>query len=73
MPEVYRHGRPAPYRVDEGLIAKAKPDAIFMHRLPAKRGEAVTAGVIDGPEAVVWDGAENRLRVQEGILACCLV
>ena len=55
-----------------GLMANAKPDAIFMHCLPAKRGEEVTAGVIDGPQSVVWDEAENRLHAQKGILAWCL-
>ena len=69
---VNRHNLLAPYRVDERLMAKAKPDAIFMHCLPAKRGEEVTAGVIDGPQSVVWDEAENRLHVQKGILAWCL-
>ena len=69
---VNRHNLLAPYRVDEGLMAKAKPDAIFMHCLPAKRGEEVTAGVIDGPQSVVWDEAENRLHAQKGILAWCL-
>jgi len=69
---VNRHNLLAPYRVDERLMAKAKPDAIFMHSLPAKRGEEVTAGVIDGPQSVVWDEAENRLHVQKGILAWCL-
>ena len=69
---VNRHNRLAPYRVDEYLMAHAKPDAIFMHCLPVKRGEEVTAGVIDGPQSVVWDEAENRLHVQKGILAWCL-
>ena len=69
---VNRHNLLGPYRVDERLMAKAKPDAIFMHCLPAKRGEEVTAGVIDGPQSVVWDEAENRLHVQKGILAWCL-
>ncbi len=67
-----RHNLLAPYRVDEAVMAKAKPDAIFMHCLPAKRGEEVTAAVIDGPQSVVWDEAENRLHVQKGILAWCL-
>jgi len=69
---VNRHNLLAPYRVDERLMAAAKPDAIFMHCLPAKRGEEVTAGVIDGPRSVVWDEAENRLHAQKGILAWCL-
>ncbi|HJO69571.1 MAG TPA: ornithine carbamoyltransferase [Rhodospirillales bacterium] len=63
----------APYRVDEALMARAKPDALFMHCLPAHRGEEVTEGVIDGPRSVVWDEAENRLHVQKSILAWCLV
>ena len=69
---VNRHNMLAPYRVDERLMAKAKPGAIFMHCLPAKRGEEVTTGVIDGPQSVVWDEAENRLHAQKGILAWCL-
>jgi ornithine carbamoyltransferase len=67
-----RHDMLAPYRVDERLMAAAKRDAIFMHCLPAKRGEEVSAAVIDGPQSVVWDEAENRLHVQKGILAWCL-
>jgi ornithine carbamoyltransferase len=69
---VNRHNLLAPYRVDQGLMAQAKPDAIFMHCLPAHRGEEVTAEVIDGPQSVVWDEAENRLHAQKGILAWCL-
>jgi ornithine carbamoyltransferase len=69
---VNRHNLLARYRVDEQLMAHAKADAIFMHCLPAKRGEEVTAGVIDGPRSVVWDEAENRLHAQKGILAWCL-
>ena len=69
---VNRHNLLAPYRVDERLMAQAKPDAIFMHCLPVKRGEEVTAAVVDGPQSVVWDEAENRLHVQKGILAWCL-
>jgi ornithine carbamoyltransferase len=67
-----RHNELAPYRVDEELMARAKPDALFMHCLPAHRGQEVTAGVIDGPQSVVWDEAENRLHAQKGILAWCL-
>ncbi|MGH6873497.1 MAG: ornithine carbamoyltransferase, partial [Aestuariivirgaceae bacterium] len=60
------------YQVGAGLIKLAKPDAIFMHCLPAHRGEEVTAEVIDGPQSVVFDEAENRLHVQKSILAFCL-
>ena len=69
---VNRHNMLAPYRVDERLMAQAKADAIFMHCLPVKRGQEVTAGVVDGPQSVVWDEAENRLHAQKGILAWCL-
>ena len=61
-----------PYRVDKALMEKAAPDAIFMHCLPAHRGDEVTDAVIDGPRSVVWDEAENRLHVQKAILAWCL-
>jgi ornithine carbamoyltransferase len=70
--EVNRHNLLAPFRVDERLMAAAKPDAIFMHCLPAHRGEEVTEQVIDGPRSVVWDEAENRLHAQKGILSWCL-
>jgi ornithine carbamoyltransferase len=71
-PKLFRPDLLAPYRVDEKLMACAKRDAIFMHCLPAKRGEEVTAGVIDGPQSVVWDEAENRMHAQKAILAWCL-
>jgi ornithine carbamoyltransferase len=71
-PKLFRPDLLAPYRIDEALMACAKRDAIFMHCLPAKRGEEVTAGVIDGPQSVVWDEAENRMHVQKAILAWCL-
>ena len=61
------------YRVDASLMAVAKPQAIFMHCLPAHRGEEVTAEVIDGPQSAVWDEAENRLHAQKGILYWCLI
>jgi len=67
-----RHNLLAPFRVDARVMAMAKPDAIFMHCLPAHRGEEVTSDVIDGPQSVVWDEAENRLHAQKGILAWCL-
>jgi len=62
----------APYRVNEALMKKASPKALFMHCLPAHRGEEVTAGVIDSPQSVVFDEAENRLHVQKAILLWCL-
>ena len=62
----------APYRVDEALMAAAKPDAIFLHCLPAHRGQEVTDAVIDGPRSAVWDEAENRLHAQKGLLLWCL-
>jgi ornithine carbamoyltransferase len=68
-PNESRHNLLAPYRVTERLMAEAAPDAIFMHCLPAHRGEEVEAGVIDGPQSVVFQEAENRLHVQKGILA----
>ena len=67
-----RHNLLAPFRVDEHLMGLAKPQAIFLHCLPAHRGEEVTAAVIDGPRSVVWDEAENRLHAQKAILAWCL-
>jgi ornithine carbamoyltransferase len=67
-----RHNLLTPYRVTERLMRRAQPDAIFMHCLPAHRGEEVEASVIDGPRSVVFDEAENRLHAQKGILAWCL-
>ncbi len=71
-PNSNRHNLLAPFRVDEALMAKAAADAIFMHCLPAHRGEEMTAGVIDGPQSVVFDEAENRLHAQKGVLAWAL-
>jgi ornithine carbamoyltransferase len=62
----------APYRVDEALFARAAPDAIFLHCLPAHRGEEVTAGVIDGARSAVWDQAENRLHTSKALLLTLL-
>ena len=61
-----------PYRVDGALMALAGPDAVFLHCLPAHRGDEVTAEVIDGPRSLVWDEAENRLYVQKAVLLWCL-
>ncbi|MGH7247827.1 MAG: ornithine carbamoyltransferase, partial [Pseudomonadota bacterium] len=67
-----RHNLLRRYQVNAQLMARANPDAIFMHCLPAHRGEEVTAEVIDGPQSVVFDEAENRLHTQKGILTWCL-
>jgi hypothetical protein len=56
------------WMIDEELMAVAKPDALFMHCLPAHRGEEVSAGVIDGPQSIVWEEAENRLHVQKALM-----
>ncbi len=61
-----------PYRVDTALMQQALPQAIFMHCLPAHRGEEVTDAVIDSPQSAVWDEAENRLHAQKAILLYCL-
>ncbi len=67
-----RHNLLKRYQVNARLMAKAKPDALFMHCLPAHRGQEVTDEVIDGPQSVVFDEAENRLHAQKGMLAWCL-
>ena len=61
-----------PFQVSADIMAAAAPGAIFLHCLPAHRGEEVTADVIDGPQSAVWDEAENRLHVQKAILLWCL-
>ncbi|MGN6526527.1 MAG: ornithine carbamoyltransferase [Burkholderiaceae bacterium] len=63
----------AQWRVDAGMMAVARPDALFMHCLPAHRGEEVTADVIDGPQSVVWDEAENRMHVQKALMEYLLL
>ncbi len=67
-----RHNLLRPYQVDEALMACAKPDALFLHCLPAHRGEEATAAVMDGPHSVIFDEAENRLHAQKGVLRWCL-
>ncbi|MDQ0325098.1 ornithine carbamoyltransferase [Rhodopseudomonas julia] len=67
-----RHNILKPYQVNDLMMESAKKDAIFMHCLPAHRGEEVTASVIDGPQSVVFDEAENRLHAQKAILSWCL-
>lgn len=61
----------APYQVNAALMARAKPDAVFMHDLPAHRGEEVTDEVLDGAQSLAWDEAENRIHAQKSILAWC--
>ncbi|MEY4500771.1 MAG: ornithine carbamoyltransferase [Pseudomonadota bacterium] len=58
----------APYQVNETIMAGAKPDAVFLHCLPAHRGDEATAAVLDGPQSLIWDEAENRLHAQKSIL-----
>ena len=70
--EGHRHNLLAPYQVNARLMAASGRDPIFMHCLPAHRGEEVTDEVIDGPRSVVFDEAENRLHAQKGVLAWCL-
>ncbi|MCW9036151.1 MAG: ornithine carbamoyltransferase [Rhodospirillales bacterium] len=63
----------APYQVNEALMGQANKDALFMHCLPAHRGEEVSSEVLDGPQSVVWDEAENRMHAQNGILSWVLI
>jgi ornithine carbamoyltransferase len=67
-----RHNQLRPYQVNEALMALAKPDALFMHCLPAHRNDEATSEVMDGPHSVVFDEAENRLHAQKAILRWCL-
>ena len=68
----HRHNLLRPYQVNGALMSLAKPDALFMHCLPAHRGEEVTDEVIDGPQSVVFDEAENRLHAQKGVMMWCM-
>ena len=61
----------APFQVDEALMARARPDAVFLHCLPAHRGEEVVDAVIDGPQSLIWAEAENRLHAQKSVLRWC--
>ena len=67
-----RHNLLRPYQITTDLMAQARPDALFMHCLPAHRGEEVTSEVMDGPQSVIFDEAENRLHAQKAILRWCL-
>ncbi|MFN3293639.1 MAG: ornithine carbamoyltransferase [Gemmobacter sp.] len=67
-----RHNQLRPYQVNEALMARAKPDALFMHCLPAHRNDEATSAVMDGPHSVIFDEAENRLHAQKAILRWCL-
>ena len=67
----HRHNLLRPYQVNAELMSLANPNAVFMHCLPAHRGDEVTDEVIDGPQSVVFDEAENRLHAQKGVLAWC--
>jgi ornithine carbamoyltransferase len=67
-----RHNQLRPYQVNDALMAEAKPDAVFMHCLPAHRNEEVTSSVMDGSHSVVFDEAENRLHAQKAIMRWCL-
>ena len=61
------------FEVDDQLMSRAAPDALFMHCLPAHRGEEVSASVLEGPQSVVWDEAENRLHAQKALLEFLLI
>jgi ornithine carbamoyltransferase len=68
-----RKRRFADFRVDSQMMRLASPEALFMHCLPAHRGEEVEAAVIDGPQSVVWEEAENRLHTQKALMEFLLL
>lgn len=67
-----RHNQLRGYQINEALMSRARPDALFMHCLPAHREDEVTSAVMDGPNSVIWDEAENRLHAQKAIMRYCL-
>lgn len=67
-----RHNQLRPYQVNEALMARAAPDALFMHCLPAHRNDEATSAVMDGPHSVIFDEAENRLHAQKAVMRWCL-
>jgi ornithine carbamoyltransferase len=67
-----RHNQLRPYQVNEQLMTRAKPDALFMHCLPAHRNDEATSAVMDGPHSVIFDEAENRLHAQKAVMRWCL-
>ncbi len=67
-----RHNQLRGYQVNDALMAQAKPDALFMHCLPAHRDDEVSSSVMDGPNSVIWDEAENRLHAQKAVMRFCL-
>jgi ornithine carbamoyltransferase len=69
---IERRARFQPFQVNEDLMARARPEAVFMHCLPAKRNQETTDGVMESPQAVVFDQAENRLHVQKALLLMLL-
>ena len=62
----------APYQLNRALLDLAAPDALYMHCLPAHRGEEITADLMDDPESVIWDEAENRLHAQKALIELLL-
>ncbi len=67
-----RHNQLRPYQVNEQLMTRARPDALFMHCLPAHRNDKVTSAAMNGPHSVILDKAENRLHAQKAVMRWCL-